>query len=91
DGSYCNHFGSLKITMNRNLMFEKIELVTDYNVHGLEYAALEKFLNEHDKTSSMPSSIQVKSHFKCISNLTKFGIEEELLRLLQISDVMTLA
>ena len=93
DGSYCNHFGSLKIRVNRHLMFEKVELVTDYNVYGLEFAALEKFLDSisaQDKIGALPLSGQVKSHFKCISDLTKFGMEEALLRLMQISDVMTL-
>ena len=92
DGSYCNHFGSLKIRVNRHLMFEKVELVTDYNVYGLEFAALETFLDSisaQDKIST-PLSSQVRSHFKCISDLTKFGMEEDLLRLMQISDVMTL-
>lgn len=93
DGSYCNHFGSLKIRVNRNLMFEKVELVTDYNVYGLEFAALEKFLDGfagQNKPSCIPLSAQVKSYFRCIADLTKFGIEEGLLRLMQISDVMTL-
>lgn len=94
DGSYCNHFGSIRVKINKNLLFERLEMVTDYNVDGIAFAALEKFLNAFDqnsKNNSMPSSLQIKSHFQYISNLTKFGIDEGLLRLLQIGDVMTLA
>lgn len=91
DGSYCNHFGALKIKMDSNLMFEKVELVTDYNVFGLEFAALEKYLNYFSTiNNSLPLSNQVKSHFRCINGLNKFGIQEGLLRLMQIGDVMSL-
>ena len=92
DGSYCNHFGSLKVFMDKSLKFEKFEIITDYNVTGIEFTSLEKFLNDFSYENKIsPNSFQIKSHFRCISRLTRFGITEDLLRLLQVSDVMTLS
>ena len=92
DGSYCNHFGTIRIQMNSSLKFEELELITDYNVTGVEFAALEKFMNDFAQQNKISPNIdQIQSHFNCVGNLTKFGLRDDLMRMLQVGDVMTLS
>lgn len=92
DGSYSHHFGSISCQMNKNLKMESLDIVIDYIVQGIEMNALETFCNKFLIQNKIPPTIaQIKENFKCISNVTKFGVTEELLRLMQISDVMTMS
>lgn len=92
DGSYSNFFGSMKIKMNKSLMFEEIDILTDYNVQGVEFSALDKFMSDfqlHNKTN--PSIFDIKLHFKQAASLSKHGLTDQFLKLLQVSEAMTLS
>lgn len=92
DGSYSNHFGSISCQMNKHLKMESLDMVIDYAVQGIEMHALEAFSNDFILQNKIPPTVsQIKTNFQCISNVTKFGVTEELLRLMQVSDVMTLS
>ncbi|KAH3669075.1 hypothetical protein OGAPHI_001671 [Ogataea philodendri] len=86
DGSYVTLYGLTKLQFSRQLKIEKIDISIYKTSAGLELGTIDKFLSKHDLIDSK----SIRDNFAAFKGLSNFGFQENVMRVMQVGDVMTL-
>ncbi|ESW98717.1 hypothetical protein KL918_001892 [Ogataea parapolymorpha] len=86
DGSYVTLYGVTKIQFSRQLKIEKIDISIYRTSAGLELGTIDKFLAKNEFIDSK----SIRQNFSAFKGLSNFGLQENVMRVMQVGDVMTL-
>lgn len=82
DGSNVTIYGTVKVMFNSQLKIEWMDFQTHHVVPGVEWPVIEQRLGfPHD-------GIDMRSQFKVFKSLSSSGLQESVMRFLQVGDVM---
>lgn len=100
DGSYVNIYGTMKGVFNMMLKFEWLDFQTHVFIPGLEWPSLEKLLSDDAKMAEITALVnekdekehkllqKMRSNYQVFHSMSNFGLQESVMRVMQVSDVM---
>lgn len=91
DGSQLIHRGTLKVHINPDLRIERYDICVESKTTMVDAETIEKFLKNANESDSSVTSPPGLSLFEAGNErISKYGIQDSTLRLMQIGDVMSL-
>ncbi|ODV97462.1 hypothetical protein PACTADRAFT_49183 [Pachysolen tannophilus NRRL Y-2460] len=89
DDSYVTIYGTVRAMFNQELKIDWFDFQTHHFTPGLDWPALESFLSMPDNDlASLKNIDDLKKNFKVFQSMSNFGLQESVMRVVQVSDVM---